>query len=647
MNIMIASIGMLLGIIGGLYFYISIVPFLVFSLWLWKIKIADKKSKYKIIRYIKCCCTKGKILCGLCCFLLGFVHIVYLEKGYTHIYNTMPQEVNVLATIVGEKEDKIYKEVYRIHIDKVEQTNVANGKEMLLEIKKGKGEQREFSYGDQVYFSGTYKVPTAQRNYRGFDYSFYLKTKKLYGTISTDSVSLKTHTSYNLLQESIGYVAKQMKKKANDLLPEDAAGMIMGLLIGKKEQIKDTIQENFRDSSLSHILAVSGAHVSYLILGIGFLLQVLPWNKKYQFILTTLFLGLFILLTGATPSVIRACLMAIYNIIAKFLRRKPNRLVSIAIPLFLLLFNNPYFLFSTSLQLSYGGTIGILLFFKILKQKWQSKENVEKVLNESKFKKRMNKLKQKIIDMLLVTFSANLVVFPIMAEIFQTVSATFFISNLLASPILGITILLGLITILLSFICLPMAQILACFLNFFLQILMKIASMGAKLPLSKVYIVPPSMGLLLFYFMILSLWYYLDFLRKKLRLRKIEKQILNKWQIIKKYKMKILSFLIIFSIVFPFLSSFLSQELKIYFIDVGQGDSCLIITPKGKTILIDGGGTLDTKSFDVGKQILLPYLLSRGITQIDYMLASHFDEDHIGRFINYFRNFISKTDNDY
>ena len=65
-------------------------------------------------------------------------------------------------------------------------------------------------------------------------------------------------------------------------------------------------------------------------------------------------------------------------------------------------------------------------------------------------------------------------------------------------------------------------------------------------------------------------------------------------------------------------------------IDVGQGDSTLIITPYRKKILIDGGGSKDNESFDVGEQVLLPYLLDRGITKLDYCIISHFDKDHIG-----------------
>ena len=73
----------------------------------------------------------------------------------------------------------------------------------------------------------------------------------------------------------------------------------------------------------------------------------------------------------------------------------------------------------------------------------------------------------------------------------------------------------------------------------------------------------------------------------------------------------------------------LSDKLEVYFIDVGQGDATFIVTPHNKTILIDGGGS---KDFDVGKNTLLPYLLDRGYSSIDYLIPSHFDNDHIGRF---------------
>ena len=87
------------------------------------------------------------------------------------------------------------------------------------------------------------------------------------------------------------------------------------------------------------------------------------------------------------------------------------------------------------------------------------------------------------------------------------------------------------------------------------------------------------------------------------------------------------------------------QKLQIHFIDVGQGDSCLIITPQNKKILIDGGGSLN-ENFDVGENTILPYLLNRRIKELDMVIISHFDQDHIRRNFNSFRKSKSKKHND-
>ena len=78
---------------------------------------------------------------------------------------------------------------------------------------------------------------------------------------------------------------------------------------------------------------------------------------------------------------------------------------------------------------------------------------------------------------------------------------------------------------------------------------------------------------------------------------------------------------------------FIPRDLQINFVDVGQGDSTFIITPKNKTILIDGGGS-NTGSFDVGENTLLPYILDKGYNKIDLMIISHFDSENYKRFLN-------------
>lgn len=109
--------------------------------------------------------------------------------------------------------------------------------------------------------------------------------------------------------------------------------------------------------------------------------------------------------------------------------------------------------------------------------------------------------------------------------------------------------------------------------------------------------------------------------------RRFEKILLNKLKN-KKLQKKLIAMTLIIIFIFQIIK-ILPSTLKIYFIDVGQGDSTLIITPNHKTILIDGGGSETNESYDVGKNTLLPYLLDRGITKLDYILISHFDSDHV------------------
>lgn len=108
---------------------------------------------------------------------------------------------------------------------------------------------------------------------------------------------------------------------------------------------------------------------------------------------------------------------------------------------------------------------------------------------------------------------------------------------------------------------------------------------------------------------------------KLLRIIEDKKKILLKCAI---YILALITMLNIYFLVVP------ENNIKINFVDVGQGDATLITTPWHKNILIDGGGSLDTESFDVGKNILIPYLLNKNIKKIDYIIVSHFDSDHVG-----------------
>lgn len=261
-----------------------------------------------------------------------------------------------------------------------------------------------------------------------------------------------------------------------------------------------------------------------------------------------------------------------------------------------------------------GGVLGIVLFYSKIKHKL--KINIE---NEN-----IKKIVKTISEMLIVTISAELIILPIMAFCFNKISILFWLSNLIASPIIAICLILGFITIFVSFISMRFAKVLILPVEILLNLLNYVAKCIANIPFSNITVITPSIIFIMIYYIILFIVYRNAFIGRKYY---IEKKIIK---ILKMQMKNIIIILFIVCIIF-FGIKIVNFNTIIYFIDVGQGDSTLIVTAAGKKILIDGGGS--DGSYDVGKLILLPYLLDRGISKIDYAMISHFDSDHCLRSI--------------
>lgn len=597
MELFFITIAWIFGVIWGLYFKISIALFVV-PLILVCVYLTIKKKR-KIRKYV---------ILFLISILISNTQITLLEKSFDEKYKNIEENLEIVGTIISNPIDKQYKNQYTLKVEKINEDKKYKNTNLQLNVKK---EKETLNYGDKITIRGNFEEASQARNEGGFDYKQYLKSKNIYGIITADKKDIKLIKKNNVgvIDLIANKIRNSMKEKIEQNLSNETSELLSGILIGEKSNLKKEIQEDFRDSSLSHVLAISGMHVSYVILGITFVISKIKLSKKMSKIVTILLLLFFIILTGKTASVTRACFMSSYIILASLLHKKAHVLGSISISLLIILIINPYFILDIGLQLSYGGTIGIVLIYSILKKYRKKKE--EKC---SKFKKVIHKIKDKILDTILITISANLVIFPIVLFHYNTMSFTFIISNLLVFSIIGIIIILGFISVFTSYIISPLAKVMFFFLQIFLNLLTQIAHFCAELPLSKVYFPTPKIYVIILYYLFLI---YI---------------ILVKNEIIKTKKVnkKILIIFIIIVIISNLILNFIPKTFTISFIDVGQGDSMLVSTPKGKNILIDGGGSRDEESFNVGKQTLIPYLLNKGITKLDYIIISHFDSDHVG-----------------
>lgn len=430
-----------------------------------------------------------------------------------------------------------------------------------------------------------------------------MKTLKIYGTIKVEEANLIKEKQLSPILIKVNKVKEKIIDNINKNMPQRTRNLLLGILIGERDNIQEDIIKSFRTSNLSHILAVSGAHTSYIILGITYIISKSKTPKKLGYIITIIVLLLFIIITGATYSVIRACIMAIIVIGAKLCYRKENFVTSICISLLIILIQNPFAINDIGLKLSFMGTIGIIVFNK----------NITNLFIKLK-------IKEKIAKILSITFSAQLMIMPITVLNFNTISLMFFISNLLASPLLGIIIVLGFISVFISFILQPISKILFFALNIVLELLILISKFTSQIPYSLILVKTPNIVFAIIYYILILFLNYIFFIKEN-PTRRFQRKIIKIITIknIKKVIKKVAIVLLII-LLFTNLIKMINPKLKIYFIDVGQGDSTLIVTPKNKKILIDGGeGT---------PEVLLSYLLDRRINKIDYIIISHFDSDH-------------------
>lgn len=308
MTIFIIMIAYILGIIWGLYIK-NIVPLFIIIIAI----ILIKKSKLN--KYIKLLIPNKKLILIMIILILSFTYILILEKSFKSKYKNIQTEIKVEGIVVSNVKEKQYKDEYIIKVKNINANKKYNKTYLKLSIKNNKN---KLEYGDKIIFTGEFKKPETQRNYGGFDYKQYLKTQKIYGLVTTNKIEKIKKGKYNKLLIIINKINQKIVNNANEILEKQEGALLTGILIGNKENLSEDVQQSFRNSNLSHILAVSGAHVTYVILGITIILKKSKINKKISKVITIILLIIFVILTGGTPSVTRACIMAIYIIFRKF-----------------------------------------------------------------------------------------------------------------------------------------------------------------------------------------------------------------------------------------------------------------------------------------------------------------------------------------
>ena len=232
--ILVACLGMIIGIIGGLYFDFS-TTLIFFITLVSAMAFLRKKFKpiTKILKHVKIIFKFNIIII--------FIFSIFISFFYVRFRNTK----ELIAEIQSEAKTNKYTYSYKINI---------KGNYFILYLKQKKG-AKEFEYGDVIKLKGELELPDEARNYGGFSQRNYYKAKGIYGIIYAEKAE-KIGNRFSI--GKLGSIIRtSIKDKLKKYLSEENTNLLSGILIGDKSELEDDMLENFRRSSLIHILCLS------------------------------------------------------------------------------------------------------------------------------------------------------------------------------------------------------------------------------------------------------------------------------------------------------------------------------------------------------------------------------------------------------
>ena len=322
--------------------------------------------------------------------------------------------------------------------------------------------------GDRVMVEGEISLPQVGDD--GFDYGRYLATKRISGLVEA--------TSVRPVGEGRGWIGRIHRRTdvalGYGLRPREAA-VVRGMVLGDRSLMPEDLETAFQRSGVTHVLAISGQHVAILAAVIYFALRLFAIPATIRAGFTIGLIWPYILIAGAPPSAIRAGVVATFVLAAPLLGRQVSALHFMTTMLALVLAYNPQLVYNTGFQLSVAAVFGILLLTNPLKS-----------LIERTLLRPFAEPPGQLSNLISVSLAAQIATSPIVAATFDQVSLVGVLTNLVAVPLSGPILILGLLGSLAGNILPLLAYPLNACNGFLVTILIRVAQASSSLPFASV-----------------------------------------------------------------------------------------------------------------------------------------------------------------
>ncbi len=483
-----------------------------------------------------------------------------------------------------------------------------HGEEIALDGKVTvhlNGGDISLSYGDLIEFKTRLTLPSESLYAGGFSYRSYLRSMGVHIVCTAYDFATVNHGTYegvNPVTHKIFRLRRSLLEKCDQYFNGDTAAFIKALLLGYSSDISENMSDNIRRAGISHVIAVSGMHLSILMIIINAFIRRLKFSGSVIVapvlsILCTLFITA---LTGFSPSVKRAAIMLIISNSASIFRRENDSLQSLSFAIVILLLANPFAILDVRLALSASAVLGIILLSPVI----------------SRALGRLIKIGA-LREIIVITLAAQIFTAPLSVIFFNTISVTGVVTNLLVIPIIPYLMGTGVLFLFMSFQ--PLAEFLSDGMWLAVNAITKAAELVSSIPFAQV-----EVGFAKFIYITVLAAVAVYLIKKTVGCEKRGRSVAY-------FCISCAATVLIF---FPPVAG----DMDITAINVGQGDCTLIELPGGKTMLIDGGGGL-AEDYDVAERIIRPYLIEHGISKIDYAVISHFHSDHAEGILNLAESF--------